>query len=120
MKPAVFLSYSHDDKAWRDAFVTMLRPAADRHGLELWADDHILVGDRWERVVGDKLASAVMGVLLVTDNYLASSYSWDVEVKTMVDRAVPVAWVLVEECLWDFRPELAVLQCAQDPAEMDR
>jgi TIR domain len=90
-QPVVFVSYCHRDIAWRDAFVTMLRPAADRHGAELWADDHINVGERRERVLGNKLAAAELGVLLVTDNYLTSRYSWDVEVKTMVNSDVPVA-----------------------------
>lgn len=112
----IFLSYSHDDRAWRDAFRQMLRPALDRHGVEFWADDHIFSGDRWERATGDALAGAALGLLLVTAAYLESSFSWQVEVPVLIRSGVPIVWVLVEDCLWDDNDVLRGVQGLQDPA----
>jgi len=110
----VFVSYSHDDRAWRDAFRQMLGPALDRCGIQLWDDDHIRSGDRWERVIGDALDRAELGLLLVTPAYLRSSFSWGVEVPALLANGVPVVWVLVEDCLWEDVEALAQIQGLQD------
>ncbi|MGH3755384.1 MAG: NB-ARC domain-containing protein [Pseudonocardiaceae bacterium] len=111
----VFVSYSHDDRAWRDAFRQMLGPALARYGITLWADDHIRSGQRWERVIDDALDGTELGLLLVTPAYLMSPFSWEVEVPTLLAGGVPVVWVLVEDCLWEDVEALARLQGLQDP-----
>ncbi|MGH8907477.1 MAG: NB-ARC domain-containing protein [Egibacteraceae bacterium] len=111
----VFVSYSHEDRAWRDAFRQMLGPVLDSYGITLWADDHINSGQRWERVLGDALEGTDLGLLLVTPAYLTSSFSWQVEVPTLLARDVPLVWVLVEDCLWEDVAALAAIQGLQDP-----
>ena len=111
----VFVSYAHEDRAWRDAFRQMLGPALERYGVELWADDHIRSGDRWERVIGDALEGADLGLLLVTPAFLMSSFSWEVEVPALLAKRVPMVWVLVEDCLWEDVEALAPIQGVQDP-----
>jgi hypothetical protein len=111
----VFVSYSHDDRAWRDAFRQMLGPALDRYGIQLWDDDHIKSGQRWERVIDDALEGTDLGLLLVTPAYLQSRFSWEVEVPALLASQVPVVWVLVEECLWEDVADLAQIQGLQDP-----
>src|SRR4051812_12357232 len=96
----VYLSYSHADRPWRDAFHQMLRPGLDRVNAELWADDRIRVGNQWERAIDDAIKDAVLGLLLVTPSHLASDFVWRVEVPALLVATVPITWVLVEDCLW--------------------
>ena len=110
----IFVSYSHDDRSWRDAFRQMLGPALDRFGVELWADDQIRIGDRWERVVDETLTEAELALLLVTPAYLSSSFVWAVEIPTLLGADVPIAWVLLEDCLWDDVAVLREHQALQD------
>ena len=110
----VFLSYSHQDRVWRDAFRQMLGPVLERYGVELWADDHIRSGDRWERVIGNALDGTDLGLLLVTPAYLVSSFSWEVEIPGLLAAQVPVIWVLVEDCLWEDVDTLSQIQSVQD------
>lgn len=117
MSRSIFLSYSHRDDAWRDAFREMLIPALTSRGVELWADDYIRVGSHWERRLDDELERADAGLLLVTSAFLASRFCWDVEVPRLLARGVPTTWVLVEECLWEDRRELVALQSALDPSD---
>lgn len=85
----VFVSYSHDDRAWLDRFREMLGPVLGRYSVDLWADDHIRSGERWERVIGEALDEADLGLLLVTPAYLKSSFSWEVEVPALLAAGCP-------------------------------
>jgi len=112
----VFVSYSHDNRAWRDAFRQMLGPALAMFDVELWADDHVRSGDDWERAIDGAVADAELALLLVTPAHLDSSFIWETEVPALVAGGVPVVWALVEECLWEHNPLLARAQGLQDPA----
>lgn len=94
----------------------MLAPTLARFGVEYWADDYVHSGDRWERKIDDALGSAELGLLLVTPDYLASSFSWEVEVPALVSRGVPIVWALVRACLWDDVAVLREVQGLQDPS----
>lgn len=109
------MSYSHDDMAWRDAFRQMLAPAIARYGVEFWADDHIKVGDDWEREIDDAVRRSTVALLLVTPAHLASRFIWTREVPALESAGLPIAWVLVEDSLWEDVDLLAKTQGLQDP-----
>lgn len=113
----VFVSYSHEPPgpAWRDAFRTMLAPAIESRGFEFWADDYILRGERWERKIDEALERACLGLLLVTPACLISGFVWDVEVPALQSQGVPIAWALVEACLWDDKALLRAIERLQAP-----
>jgi hypothetical protein len=45
--PKVFISYSHQDKAWLNRLVEHLAVSAEEADLDLWDDRRIAMGDEW-------------------------------------------------------------------------
>ena len=112
--PQVFISYSHKDETWLD----MLRPyfaALTLDGLlESWDDRRIEIGADWTQDIQDRIKAARVGVLLVTQNFLASSFCSHQEVPAFLDaqekRGLILVPILVAPCTWKHRPSLAQRQ----------
>jgi predicted acylesterase/phospholipase RssA len=77
----VFISYSHKDAKWLRLFQEALHPYIRSRAVTLWDDTQIHKGARWEEEIKRAMAAAKVAVLLVTRNYLASKYVWEVELK---------------------------------------
>jgi hemoglobin-like flavoprotein len=114
----VFISYAHQDAAWKDAFVTMLGPAIDRGSISLWSDGSIPVGELWSEQIDDALNSAVAGLLLVTPHFLDSHFVKTVELPRLLSLAttsgVGVWWVPVKPSLYALTA-LEKVQAAWEP-----
>ena len=74
MRDLVFVSDSHKGAHWLRRLRVFLKPY-ERKGLQVWADDHIQVGDRWERKIHGALPRTRVGVLLTSASFLASDSS---------------------------------------------
>jgi hypothetical protein len=111
----VFLSYSHADRDWMRRLKVLLAPVVRNRRLEVWADDHILVGDEWRRDILAAVSRARIAVCLVTGDFLASRFIMEEELPTLRAAGVRVVPVLVHECLWQEEPYVAGLQWAHDP-----
>jgi serine/threonine protein kinase len=100
----VFISYAHDDAAWKDAFVRMLGPAIERGNISLWSDASIPVGERWSNEIDAALNSAAAGLLLVTPAFLDSDFIKSVELPRLLNLAktigVGIWWVPVSPSLY--------------------
>ena len=114
-RDAVFVSYSHDDQDWRRKFTVMLAPDVRNHGLVLWDDTLIPVGDDWRRDIDDGVRRAGVALLLVTGSYLASRFIMEEELPALVAHGVRLVPVLVKQCRWYREPLLAAVQWAHDP-----
>jgi hypothetical protein len=81
----VFISYSHKDEALRRKLETHLA-LMQREGLvESWTDRCITAGSRWRNQIDDKVRSAGMILLLVSADFLASDYCYEIEMKTALE-----------------------------------
>ena len=74
----VFMSYSHLDRRVAGEFLAFLQ----FHGVRVWYDAGIPVGDNWRNVIADKLEHASAVILLSSENSTASD-----DVKVEVTRA---------------------------------
>ncbi|HYS13955.1 MAG TPA: toll/interleukin-1 receptor domain-containing protein, partial [Burkholderiaceae bacterium] len=114
----VFISYAHEDEAWRQDFERMLAPARDRGIVSLWSDDLIAAGENWSEKIHAALARARVGLLLVTDRFLESEFINKVELKQLLEAAqssaVSIHWVPISASLYQFS-DLAALQACWDP-----
>ena len=114
----VFISYAHEDVKWKDRFRDMFAPAVGRGSVTLWSDDHIPVGQNWSKQIDAALASAGVGLLLVTPDFLKSPFITDVELKRLLSLAttanVAIHWVPISAALFKQTP-LSTIQAACDP-----
>ena len=118
LRNQVFISYSHADTDWRDAFVTMLAPAVERRCISLWSDANIPVGESWSQRIDEALETAVAGLLLVTPSFLKSDFVKTVELPRLLNLAmakgVSIWWIPISPSLYTETP-LKDVQAAWDP-----
>jgi hypothetical protein len=108
LRTKVFISYAHEDTAWKNRFVSMLAPAVDQGSIGIWSDGEIPVGAKWASQIDDALASAAAALLLVTPSFLESDFIKDVELPRLLNLAktqgVEVWWVPISPSLISSTP----------------
>jgi TIR domain len=116
----IFLSYSQLDKKHRDEFLTMFRPAAEKHGLKIWSDQDIPPGVRWRTEIENALARAKIGVLLVSKDFLNSSFIQSNELppllKASQEDGTRIFWIACRPS-GVLHTEIGTFQCANNPAK---
>ncbi len=82
----VFFSYAHQDEALRDQLQAHLA-VLERQGLiRTWHDRRIGAGQDWAGEIDAKLDAADLVLLLVSPDFVASDYCWDVETRRALER----------------------------------
>lgn len=97
----VFYSYAHEDEAARDRIDGHLALLARQNLIVGWHDRHIVPGAEWNEVIGERLASADIVLLLVSRAFMASEYVNQVEIpeamRAHASGSVRVVPILIEE-----------------------
>lgn len=110
----VFISYAHEDEAWRETLRKALAPQERKGLLDVWDDRRIGTGDDWRREIDGALQSCRIAILLVTMDFLASRFINDVELVSVFDRhAKEGLWiypVLIGPCDWEGEDQLKARQ----------
>lgn len=109
--PTVFVSYSHLDEVWKDRVVKHLGSVAT---LDLWDDRRIGAGTDWRAEIETALAAASAAVLLISADFLSSTFIKGVELPTLFARrareGVRVIPLVLRPCAWLTDPWLSTLQ----------
>ncbi|NMF67280.1 TIR domain-containing protein [Brasilonema octagenarum] len=82
----VFFSYSHKDEVLRDDLATHLSMMKRQGVIEAWHDREISAGGEWANAIDDNLNAADIILLLVSANFLASDYCYDIEMQRAMER----------------------------------
>jgi TIR domain len=82
----VFISYSHKDDDLRSKLVTHLSSLKRQRKIADWFDREIEAGAEWEAQLKDKLESSPVILLLISADFLASDYCYDIEMKRAIER----------------------------------
>jgi TIR domain/AAA ATPase domain len=82
----VFISYSHKDDDLRSKLVTHLSSLKRQCKIADWFDREIEAGSEWEAQLKDKLESSPVILLLISADFLASDYCYDIEMKRAIER----------------------------------
>jgi len=108
MPLAVFYSYSHKDEELRQRLETHLA-LLQRNGLILpWNDRCIGAGDEWANQIDEHLRTAQIVLLLISPDFLASDYCFDIEMKAALERHAKqqaiVIPIVLRPCDWSGAP----------------
>ncbi|MEH2280366.1 MAG: toll/interleukin-1 receptor domain-containing protein [Nostoc sp.] len=104
----LFYSYAHEDEKLRDKLekhLTLLR----REGvITEWHDRKIGAGKEWQNEIDTHLNSSQIILLLVSANFIASDYCWDIEVKRAMERyeakEARVIPIILDSVDWESAP----------------
>jgi tetratricopeptide (TPR) repeat protein len=100
----VFISYSHQDEAWKDRVVCQLDVLADE-GLESWDDRRIEAGDNWLPEIEAAIAGCDVALLLVSAHFLTSGFIKRQEVPALLTRreqeGLRVIPLILSPCPWN-------------------
>jgi hypothetical protein len=110
----IFYSYAHEDELLRkqlEKHLSVLR----RQGLILeWYDRQIIAGTEWEHEIDEHLEMASIILLLISPDFLASDYCYDIEMQRALELhrlgKAHVIPVILRPCDWRTSP-FARLQC---------
>jgi hypothetical protein len=118
VKKQVFISYSHNDDKWRARLVQTLAPFVRNDEIDVWDDTQISPGEQWGGRIEAQIDRSNVAVLLVSTDFLASSYVTEVELPRLVAAAdsgrLTLVWVPVSASLWD-STDLRRFQAAVNP-----
>ena len=82
----VFFSYSHKDENLRDELSKHLALLKRQRIITAWHDRRIGAGKEWENEIDEHLCSSDIILLLISSDFLASDYCYDIEVMTAMKR----------------------------------
>ena len=82
----VFVSYSHRDDELRAQLEISLVMLRRRGVVRQWSDRRINPGQEWDKQIDEHLESADVILLLVSPDFLASDYCYDIEVERAMRR----------------------------------
>jgi internalin A len=109
MRPArLFYSYSHKDETLRSELETHLKILHRRGLIEPWHDRNIDAGEEWKSKINDHLKSADIILLLVSSDFIASDYCYEIEMKTALkkhaDGESKVIPIIIRDVNWKSAP----------------
>ncbi len=82
----VFFSYAHEDEHLRNELAKHLKLLERQGVISAWYDREITAGTEWKDQIDEHLESAKVILLLVSADFLASDYCYDVELKRAMKR----------------------------------
>jgi TIR domain len=82
----LFFSYAHEDEALRDELAKHLKLLERQGIIQSWHDRNITAGEEWKNAIDVNLESAAIILLLISADFLASDYCYDIEMKTALER----------------------------------
>jgi hypothetical protein len=82
----LFYSYSHKDEGLRNTLETHLTLLQRQKVISTWHDRKISAGEEWKNAIDENLKNADIILLLISADFLASDYCFDIEMKTAMER----------------------------------
>jgi hypothetical protein len=82
----VFISYSHKDKLLRDQLAIQLSNLRRQGVIRDWFDGDIIPGTEWRKQIQQHLESAQIILLLISADFMASEFSYSIEMTRAIQR----------------------------------
>ncbi|MEQ1670258.1 MAG: toll/interleukin-1 receptor domain-containing protein [Hyphomicrobium sp.] len=104
----LFFSYSHRDENLRDKLEVHLAMLKRQGVIETWHDRRFVAGDEFAGRIGQEIERADIILLLVSPDFLASDYCYDIEMTRAIERhqtgEARVIPVVLRPCDWHAAP----------------
>jgi len=104
----VFFSYSHKDQDLRDQLETHLSLWKNQGFISNWHDRKIVAGAEWAGKIDEHLNTAQIILLLISADFLASTYCYGIEVTRAMERhdagEARVIPIILRHCDWHSAP----------------
>lgn len=102
--PSLFFSYSHADEELRDRLEKQLAMLKRQGVIETWHDRRIGAGQNIDHAIDDHMNSDEIILLLVSPDFLASDYCYEIELTRAMERhdagEAIVIPVILRACDW--------------------
>lgn len=112
--PKIFISYAHKDEPFKDEFVTMFAGLQRRGVISAWQDRLIEAGEEWFDAIRNAMNECNMAVLLVSSDFIASSFIQEKELRRLFQRRLKgglrVLPIIIRPCLWQEEPVIKDIQ----------
>jgi formylglycine-generating enzyme required for sulfatase activity len=101
----VFISYSHQDEAWKERLHTHLKVLEQHNLLDVWEDRKIAAGNDWYLEIEQALNTAQVAILLISANFLSSKFILGQEVPRLLKRrkkqGLRIIPLMIGHCAWE-------------------
>ncbi|MAU18932.1 MAG: hypothetical protein CMH13_00145 [Martelella sp.] len=114
----LFFSYSHADETFRDTLEKHLAAMKHEGLIDTWHDRRIPAGDELDPAIDENLEQADVILLLVSSDFIASRYCYDIEMTRALerhhDRTARVIPIILRHCDWRNTPFAKLLAAPTD------
>lgn len=103
LKIKTFLSYSHPDEEYVDAFIKHVTPLVNNNDIELWYDRKLIPGKDLQNNIDDKIETAEIICLFVSSHFLASNACISEKCRAfelLYAKNICVIPIIVSPCAW--------------------
>lgn len=106
----VFISYSSHDREHLINFVNHLISLKREELIEPWDDRQLVPGESWDEAIIEELDKADIVILLLTVNFLNSTYIWQKELEQALKKGKKIIPVYVDYCTWELEGKINNIQ----------
>lgn len=114
----IFLSYSHADETYCDMLQKHLAALRHQGLIDTWHDRRIKAGDEFENSIDQQLNEAEIILLLVSSDFIASRYCYEIEMQRALGRhdsgEARVIPIILRPCDWHDTPFGKLLAAPKD------
>jgi serine/threonine protein kinase len=107
MRERIFVSYSHEDAAWRNRLRDAVSGGIYSEAFDVWSDERLVPGDQWADEIETAIENARIALLLVSQNFLRSDFIITGELPSILRRhslnrsgqseGLTVWWIPIDE-----------------------
>ncbi|NUQ26327.1 MAG: TIR domain-containing protein [Saprospiraceae bacterium] len=120
-KVNLFFIYSRKDAELRKRLEIHLHSLKRKNYINLWHDGEIIPGQDWQKQISIALSKADIILILVSVDFIASDYCYEIEMTKALERhklgEVVIVPIILKDCDWHDTPigELQALPSNGDP-----
>lgn len=117
LRDRIFISYSHQDKKFKERLETHLKSYSIDEKIDYWSDTDILPGTDWNDAISESIHQATVAILLLSADFFASEYIRKKELPLLIDANKKYGVVLISIYLNSCNPcdEIKQLQYINSP-----